>query len=101
MKKPLIDKVNKLYLFVICVLFSLSFAACSESDENEDEYANWKERNDAYFNNVYNQAKDAYQNKDYTQALDYIKNAITIDNQDFDCWCILTEIYLASWKNIQ
>ena len=59
MKKPLIDKVNKQYLFVICVLFSLSFAACSESDENEDEYANWKERNDAYFNNVYNQAKDA------------------------------------------
>ena len=43
----------------------------------------------------YNQAKNSYQNKDYNQALDYIKNAITLDNNDFDCWCLITEIYLA------
>lgn len=50
---------------------------------------------DAAVESYYNQAKDSYQNKDYNQALEYIKNAITIDNNDFDCWCLITEIYLA------
>lgn len=50
---------------------------------------------DAAVESYYNQAKDSYQNKDYNQALDYIKNAITIDNNDFNCWCLITEIYLA------
>ena len=50
---------------------------------------------DATVESYYNQAKTAYQKKDYIQALDYIKDAIIIDNQDFDCWCLITEIYLA------
>ena len=54
---------------------------------------------DAAVESYYNQAKNSYQNKDYNQALDYIKNAITIDNNDFDCWCLITEIYLDLNKN--
>ena len=50
---------------------------------------------DAAVESYYNQAKNSYQNKDYDQALEYIKNAITIDNTDFDCWSLITEIYLA------
>lgn len=50
---------------------------------------------DTSVESYYNQAKNSYQNKDYNQALDYIKKAITIDNNDFDCWCLITEIYLA------
>lgn len=43
----------------------------------------------------YNQAKNSFDIKDYNNALEYIKKAINIDNHDFDCWCIITEIYLA------
>ena len=50
---------------------------------------------DATLESYYNQAKAAYLKKDYSQSLNYIKDAITIDNHDFDCWCLLTEIYLA------
>ena len=42
----------------------------------------------------YNQAKNSFDNKDYNDALEYIKKAINIDNHDFDCWCLITEIYL-------
>ena len=50
---------------------------------------------DATVESYYNQAKNAYHKEYYAQALDYIKDAITLDNRDFDCWCLLTEIYLA------
>lgn len=53
---------------------------------------------DAAVESYYNQAKRFYQNKDYNQALDYIKKAILLNNNDFDCWCLITEIYLASNK---
>lgn len=43
----------------------------------------------------YNQAKNSFDIKDYNNALEYIKKAINIDNHDFDCWCLITEIYLA------
>lgn len=45
----------------ICGLFFLVilFASCSESNENEDVYGNWKERNEAYFNQVYAKADSA------------------------------------------
>lgn len=42
----------------------------------------------------YNQAKNSFNNTDYNNALEYIKKAINIDNHDFDCWCLITEIYL-------
>ena len=50
---------------------------------------------DSEVRNYYNQAKNHYDSKDYNQALENIKNAILIDNHDYDCWCLITEIYLA------
>ena len=50
---------------------------------------------DAAVESYYNKSKNSYHNDDYNQALDYIKNAIAIDNNDFNCWCLITEIYLA------
>lgn len=35
------------------------FASCSESNENENVYANWKERNEAFFNKMYAKADSA------------------------------------------
>lgn len=45
----------------ICGLFFLVilFASCSESNENENVYANWKERNEAFFNKMYAKADSA------------------------------------------
>lgn len=42
----------------------------------------------------YSQAKNFYNNKDYTHALESIQKAITIDNRNFNCWSLITEIYL-------
>ena len=52
------DMVKGLSLLLFTA-FAVGLASCSESDDAEDEFANWKERNDTYFNNVYNQAKSA------------------------------------------
>lgn len=46
-------------VFVWTVLMALPLAlmSCSESDEESSEFDNWQERNDTYFNEVYNRAK--------------------------------------------
>ena len=42
-------------LFLVSASF---FAACSESDgDDSNEYADWQSKNEAYFSNIYNQAK--------------------------------------------
>ena len=58
MRKSFMDMAKGLSLLLFTV-FAVGLASCSESDDVEDEFANWKERNDTYFNNVYNQAKSA------------------------------------------
>lgn len=45
-----------LFAFV-AVLSAGSLVACSESDGEEDEYANWQERNDDYWNTLYASAQ--------------------------------------------
>lgn len=41
------------------VLLLLTIASCSESSEQEDEYANWKERNDVFFQGIFSKADSA------------------------------------------
>ncbi len=41
------------------VLLFLTIASCSESSEQEDEYANWKERNDVFFQGIFFKADSA------------------------------------------
>ena len=41
------------------VLLLLTIASCSESSEQEDEYANWKERNDVFFQGIFFKADSA------------------------------------------
>lgn len=50
---------------------------------------------DTTVESYYNHAKNSYQSKDYNQALEYIQKAINIDYRDFDCWCLITEVYLS------
>lgn len=61
MKMSFMDRAKGLALFLFVMLASC-LVSCSESDDTEDEFENWKERNDTYFNNVYNQAKSAIAN---------------------------------------
>lgn len=42
---------------LLLALFSMCLFSCSEDEVDNDEFANWKERNEAYFKNVYEKAK--------------------------------------------
>lgn len=42
---------------LVALLLPLAFTACSESDDTVDEFADWQERNEAYFSGIYEQAR--------------------------------------------
>lgn len=42
--------------FLLLFAFAFFFSSCSESEEEESEFANWQERNDSYFSDIYNRA---------------------------------------------
>ena len=42
---------------MLVALLSLCMFSCSEDDGEGGEFDNWKERNETYFNNLYNKAK--------------------------------------------
>ncbi len=44
--------------FIVSLLLPLGLASCSESDDTFDEFADWQERNEAYFSGVYEQARN-------------------------------------------
>lgn len=46
-------------LALLVALFSLCLFSCSEDNGDNDEFENWKERNETYFNNLYNKAKNS------------------------------------------
>ena len=50
---------KKIWLFPLLVVGL--FASCSESDDVQDEYRDWKGRNEAFFNEIYQQADSAIQ----------------------------------------
>lgn len=52
-------KLSKHIHLLLAMLALVFFASCGETEEDESEYANWQERNETYFNHVYNQAKSA------------------------------------------
>lgn len=50
--------MKKYHLFLsIGILLSLLLTACSETEDAASEFENWQERNETYFNNIYNRAK--------------------------------------------
>lgn len=46
-------------LLLLLSALVLSLTACSETDDEVDEYPNWKETNETYFNNLYRSAQQA------------------------------------------
>lgn len=59
-----ISAAGKYLLFFMVFIGVFTMTSCSESDDTEDEYENWQERNDAYFNNIYSQAETAIKSGD-------------------------------------
>lgn len=41
------------------ILLAFVFASCSETSEEDNEFSDWKNRNESYFNGLYEQAKAA------------------------------------------
>ena len=53
-----IKKMKKYLIYMFALLLgSTLFTACSESDDEVDEYPNWRATNEAYFNSLYATAK--------------------------------------------
>ena len=47
------------FLFLSALmLLSVFFTSCGETEDAADEFDNWKERNETYFNNLFNKAKN-------------------------------------------
>lgn len=59
------DTLMKYRFVLLCILLSaMTMTSCSESDDKDDEYANWESRNNVYFENIYQQAKSAIDSGD-------------------------------------
>ena len=59
-----ISAAGKYFLFLMAFAGVISMTSCSESDDTEDEFENWQERNDKFFNNIYSQAETAIKSGD-------------------------------------
>lgn len=53
------NHLHSLLWILAFLLLPVAFTSCSESDGDEEEFANWQSRNDTYFDNVYRQAQQA------------------------------------------
>lgn len=51
--------MNKLKVIIILFIGLLGMASCSETDNGNEEYANWQSRNIEYFNSMYDKAVDS------------------------------------------
>jgi len=76
--------MNKRFIyFLLSIAPVFTLLSCSESEEVDDEFANWQERNETYFNDIYAQAT-----ADQTDDLDTIRcysltNAVATDKDDY------------------
>ena len=59
-----ISAAGKYFLFLMAFAGAISMTSCSESDDTEDEFENWQDRNDKYFNDIYSQAETAIKSGD-------------------------------------
>ena len=55
---------SRFFLFLIAFVGIISMTSCRESNDTEDEFENWQERNDKFFNNIYSQAETAIKSGD-------------------------------------
>lgn len=59
-------KINPLYTLLTMVLMALAMVSCKETDDDVEEFPNWKKANEAFFTAKYNTARQAIANGDNT-----------------------------------
>ena len=78
-----ISAAGKYFLFLMAFAGIISMTSCSESNETEDEFENWQERNDKFFNNIYSQAETAIKKIEELKAyLESLNKAFIADMTD-------------------
>lgn len=74
---------KKILLFLLSVVPMFGLISCSESEGEEDEYANWQERNNAYFDDIYAQAIASTTDDIDTIRSFAVTNAVTPSKTDY------------------
>lgn len=55
--------MKKILYTLLCLVGMMAFTSCSETDDETNEYENWKQRNDAYFSDIYSKAEANIKNE--------------------------------------
>lgn len=55
--------MKKILYTLLCLVSMMAFTSCSETDDETNEYENWKQRNDAYFSDIYSKAEANIKNE--------------------------------------
>ena len=87
-------KINSLYTLLTMVLMALAMVSCKETDDDVEEFPNWKKANEAFFAAKYNAARQAIANGDKTWLIlkNYAKDAsATGDPTDYIVVKIINE----------
>lgn len=76
--------MKKILYLMICCMVAI-FTSCSETEIVDTEFANWQERNDAYFETIYSKAKQAIDNGDNTWRIvrGYSKKVGSTNKSDY------------------
>lgn len=82
-----------LILFAFVAMMPASLVSCSETDNEDKEFADWQERNDTYFKSIYTQAKQAIANGDTSWKIirGYSKSDTTTNINHFVVAKVITE----------
>lgn len=82
-----------LILFAFAAMMPVSLVSCSETEEEDNEFNNWEERNDTYFSSVYAKAKQAAANGDKRWKLicSYAKQNTSTNMNDYIVVEVLNE----------
>lgn len=83
----------KKYLYITFALFVALMSSCSETNEENTEFADWENRNNAYFNDVYAKAKAAISNGDTSWKIIrcYSKNEASTKPTDYIVAKVISE----------
>ncbi|MGM9713853.1 MAG: FKBP-type peptidyl-prolyl cis-trans isomerase [Prevotella sp.] len=85
--------MNKTIYTLLILALTAMLAACSETNEETNEFDNWQERNDAFFTSIYEKARAAQQSGDNSWRIirAYTKNTETTAIADHVVAHVLTE----------
>lgn len=79
--------MKKILYTLLCLVGMMAFTSCSETDDETNEYENWKQRNDEYFNGIYTKAEASIKNE-------------SNDWKIFNCWSMVDNAVKDETKKI-